>query len=351
MRRALHRRHSPVSPPANFCHADCMVIAGHRKSIAFFIVLGACMVVVALTLNISWIVLNWREGVLLFFGVVFFLLIIAGVVLNTIFLVREIRRNEQHDAFINAVTHELKTPVTSIRLYLQTLQSREIDEAHRKEFYSIMLADSDRLLHTIEQVLRAGRAGRSRRLLHRSRLDFGEIARNSVQLARRRYHLQASSLEYTENLKPAESEAACRPMVLGDPDELKAAVSNLVDNAIKYSGQNVAVQVNLACTEQGLLVLSVRDQGVGIPESELKSIFKRFYRIPGMTSMGIKGSGLGLFIVRSVARRHGGRAWAESDGPGKGSTFLIEIPLAADLEGGAREPDLESTAPGARRTS
>ena len=81
------------------------------------------------------------------------------MVLNTIFLVREIRRNEQHDSFINAVTHELKTPIASIRLYLQTLQTRELDAEKRSEFYRIMLDDSDRLLHTIEQVLRAGSAG------------------------------------------------------------------------------------------------------------------------------------------------------------------------------------------------
>src|SRR4051812_42844087 len=133
-----------------------MQAGGHRKSIAFFITLGSCLVALAVTLNIGWVVLNWRTGVMLVLGVLFFLLIISGVVLNTVFLVREIRRNEQHDTFINNVTHELKTPVASIRLYLQTLQSRDIDEAKRKEFYEIMLADSDRLQHTIEQVLRAG---------------------------------------------------------------------------------------------------------------------------------------------------------------------------------------------------
>src|SRR5262249_44944726 len=145
-----------------------MTTGGHRKSIAFFITLGACLVAIAITLNVGWIVLNWRTGVLLVLGILFFAVIISGMVLNTIFLVREIRRNEQHDTFINAVTHELKTPVASIRLYLQTLQTREIDESKRKEFYKVMLADSDRLQHTIEQVLRAGTTGRSARHLNRS---------------------------------------------------------------------------------------------------------------------------------------------------------------------------------------
>src|SRR5829696_7893885 len=167
------------------------MISGRRRSVIFFTVLGVCLVALALTLNISWIVLNWRRGVLAVLGVLFFLAIIAGLVLNTIFLVREIRRNEQHDTFINAVTHELKTPVASIRLYLETLQRREIDEAKRQEFYGIMLADSDRLLHTIEQVLRVGRAGRSQ--LNRSIVDLAEIARECLTLARTRHHLPPES--------------------------------------------------------------------------------------------------------------------------------------------------------------
>src|SRR2546421_9337821 len=133
------------------------MISGRRRSVIFFSVLGAWLVALAITLNVSWIVLNWREGILAVLGFIFFLLIIAGLVLNTIFLVREIRRNEQHDSFINAVTHELKTPIASIRLYLETLQTREVNEAQRRQFYGAMLADSERLLHLVEQVLRASR--------------------------------------------------------------------------------------------------------------------------------------------------------------------------------------------------
>src|SRR5467141_4557673 len=114
-----------------------------RKSVAFFIILGSCLVALAVALNVGWLLLNWRQVALMVFGIVFFAVIITGLVLNTIFLIREIRRNEQHDAFINAVTHELKTPVASIRLYLQTLQSRDVDQDKRGEFYRTMLEDSD----------------------------------------------------------------------------------------------------------------------------------------------------------------------------------------------------------------
>ncbi len=147
-----------------------MVVAGRRRSIAFFIALGAGLISVIVLLYIGWVLLRWHTGILLFLGSLLALVIIVGVVLNTTFLVREIRRNEQHDAFINAVTHELKTPVASIRLYLETLQTRPVDDIKRQEFYRTMVEDSDRLLATIEQVLRTGRIGStSHRRLHLSR--------------------------------------------------------------------------------------------------------------------------------------------------------------------------------------
>ncbi len=297
------------------------MISGRRRSVIFFIVLGTCLVAIAVTLNIGWLVINWKEGVLAFLGLIFFLVIIAGLVLNTIFLVREIRRNEQHDSFINAVTHELKTPVASIRLYLQTLQSRDLDEDKRREFYRIMLEDSDRLLHTIDQVLRAGATGSRLRRIARVRLNLAEIARECVELARTRFHLGPDALAFVEKTRT-------EPIVLGDGDELKAAVWNLIDNAVKYSSGDVRVQVEIQEVENQRFAVRVTDQGVGISPPELKRIFRRFYRIPASVAVRTKGSGLGLFIVRSVARRHGGRAFAESAGAGHGSTFTLLLPSA-----------------------
>jgi signal transduction histidine kinase len=298
------------------------MISGRRRSVIFFTVLGICLVALAVTLNVSWILLNWRLGVLAVLGVIFFLLLIAGMVFNTIFLVREIRRNEQHDSFINAVTHELKTPVASIRLYLQTLQTRELDDDKRREFYRIMLEDSDRLLNTIEQVLRAGSSGSRLRRIARARVDLGEIARECVELARTRFHLGADALAYEQHVPDA------GPVVIGDPEELKAAVWNLVDNAVKYSAGEVRIRVALDALDDQRLAIRVTDRGVGISPAELKRIFRRFYRIPASVAMRTKGSGLGLFIVRSVARKHGGRAFAESDGAGHGSTFTLMLPRA-----------------------
>ncbi len=274
------------------------------------------MLALATTLNIGWIVINWRTGVMLVLGILFFAILIAGVALNTIFLIREIKRNEQHDSFINAVTHELKTPVASIRLYLDTLKAREPDGPKRREFYDIMTADSDRLLATIEQVLEAGRVGSARKPAHSTRVDMSEIVNECASVARSRLHLGGDSIQAV---------LAPNSCVEGDPHDLKAAVSNLIDNAVKYSGTPVRVRAEVMHVDDKILVV-VSDQGVGIPAEELKRIFGRFYRIPSNITQRVKGTGLGLFIVKSVARRHGGKVYAQSEGSGKGSRFTLELP-------------------------
>ena len=300
-----------------------MRIANRRKSIAFFITLGVCLVSLAVALNVTWILLNWRQVALLVLGIIFFIVIITGLVLNTIFLVREIRRNEQHDSFINAVTHELKTPIASIRLYLETLKTREVDEQQRREFYDVMLADSDRLLQTVEQVLRAGRSGHPLRKTDETFIDVSEMVRDCIELARTRYNLAAGSLRYVEHIDDERP-----PIVRGDSDELRAAVSNLLDNAVKYSDKEVDISVEVATTDGRRVAVRVSDRGVGIPGEQIKRIFKRFYRVPGRVMRRFKGTGLGLFIVMSVVKKHGGRVFAESEGVGHGSTFTILLPRA-----------------------
>jgi len=296
-----------------------MVVAGRRKTIAFFIALGAGLISVILLLYIGWVLLNWRSGILLFLGILLLAMIISGVVLNTAFLVREIRRNEQHDAFINAVTHELKTPVAAIRLYLETLQTRAVEEPKRKEFYDIMLQESDRLLTTIEQVLRTGRMGAASRKPNLLPIDLGGVVAECLARARTLHDIPPESLEY----RPGSPVT-----ILGDLDEVRAAISNLIENAIKYSGSDVKITVETANFDGKYVSLRITDEGAGIPRTELKRIFKRFYRVPGSLAARVKGIGLGLYIVRSVAKRHGGRAWAESEGPGRGSTFVLQLPIA-----------------------
>ena len=294
--------------------------ARRRKSVAFFITLGACLVALAIALNVGWIILNLREVALLVLGIIFFLVLIFGLVLNTTFLIREIRRNEQHDAFINAVTHELKTPIASIRLYLETLKTRDVDEDQRREFYNIMLADSDRLLLTVEQVLRAGRTGLKRRRINNSEINIGDMVRECLELTRVRHGLSESHLVYSETPEVRSVK------VSGDVEELRAAFSNLLDNAVKYSDDEVRVSVSVSALDNKRVAVRVADTGIGIPSAQLKRIFKRFYRVPGRFMARVKGTGLGLFIVHSVVKKHGGRVFAESGGLGHGSTFTVHLP-------------------------
>ena len=297
-----------------------MRITSRRKTIAFFLTLGVGLAALALAVGSGWIILNWREGVKVVLGFIFFCAIAAGIILNTIFLVREVRRNEQHDSFINAVTHELKTPIASIRLYLETLQSREVEDQRRREFYRLMLSDTDRLLSTVEQVLRAGQAGQRSTRLQRTQLEFSALVQECIELARTRHHLTPEAVRY--ETAGSNGNGA---LVLGNADELRTAVGNLLDNAIKYSSGTIDVAVRLETGEKNL-VLQVRDQGVGIAEKELKQIFKRFYRVTNRSLAQVKGTGLGLFIVRSIARKHGGKVYAQSLGEGHGTTVTLELP-------------------------
>lgn len=291
-----------------------------RKTAIFFLVLGISLSVLAVALNIGWILLNVREVVLMVLGIVFFALIITGIILNTIFLVREIRRSEQHDAFLNSVTHELKTPIASIKLYLETLKTRPVTPEKREEFYDIMLADSDRLLQTVEQVLQAGRAREKMRQLNVAEVDVGLILSDAVATVRSRYHLNEDVIRMNEpsgDLK-----------VLGDYNDLRTVFVNLLDNAVKYSGADRRISIRAKRTAlKNKANIFIRDNGIGIPPAQLKRVFKRFYRVPDLSAKDTKGTGLGLAIVRSIIDKHGGSIRADSKGEGRGTTFVVQLPL------------------------
>lgn len=292
-----------------------------RKTAIFFLVFGISLSALAIALNVGWILLNLREVAILVLGVIFFSVIITGLVLNTIFLVREIRKSEQHDAFLNAVTHELKTPIASIKLYLETLKSREVTPEKQREFYDVMLADSNRLLTTVEQVLSASKTGDTKRRYDVEELDLAKLLDESAAIVRTRYNLEPPSIRISERSEEVE--------VVGDAEELQTAFVNLLDNAVKYSPDEVKISVRIKPSAlRNKVDVVIRDSGIGIAPADLKRIFKRFYRVPQGGTKKVKGTGLGLFIVRSIIKRHGGSIRAESKGEGRGSTFVIQLPRA-----------------------
>ena len=272
-----------------------------------FVLLCVVLVAAAVTLNIGWILANGRRVAPLIFGVTTFSLIIAGLIVYTVFLVREMGITEQQDSFLNSVTHELKTPIASIRLYLETLQAREVGDAQRKEFYRIMLQDADRLQHTVEQVLRAGVARHRRKLEQRAPVDLGWLVQECIDTARTRHHLAEDTIVATG------VDLQTPLVVSGDVDDLRTAIANLLDNAVKYSNGTPQITVQVAGATPDTAWVRVRDAGVGIPKAQLGRIFNRFYRFQTQGSK-VKGTGLGLYIVRAIAKRHGGRVFAESAG-------------------------------------
>ena len=299
-----------------------MRVPGRRKTAVVFLVLGICLVAIAVALNVGWILLNLRQVALLVFGVIFFAVIITGLVLNTIFLVREVRRNEQQTAFINAVTHELKTPIASIRLYLETLKTRDVSEEKRREFYDTMLADSNRLLTTVEQVLHAGGTTDSKRLLNISEIDVFNLLRECARIVQARYNLPENQIEF----RRGENDIT----VSGDFRELQAVFTNLLDNAVKYSPEGAKIFIEAKNTGEKSVEISVKDSGVGIAPKEAKRIFKRFYRIPNLSTQKAKGTGLGLYIVRAVIKKHKGEVRVQSAGAGQGSEFIVRLPKAVN---------------------
>lgn len=293
-----------------------------QKAVAFFVALCVLLVAATVSLNIGWIVINARRVTPLIWGIISFALIIAGLIIYTVFLVLEIKRNEEHDTFINAVTHELKTPIASIRLYLETLQSRAVTDEQRKHFYDVMLADADRLHHTVDQVLKAGVVREKRRSAPRAPVDMAALARECVDLATVRHHLHPGAIQL-------EAHDARELSVRGDAEDLRTVLTNLLDNAVKYSGNDVRITVSVAAPTPDTVWVRVQDRGVGIPRMQLKRIFNRFYRVHARGLKPVKGTGLGLYIVRSIARAHGGRVFAQSEGEGHGATFTVELPRSA----------------------
>ena len=291
------------------------------------ITMGVSLIVVAVVLTVGWQILGQAEPqlrpppgtlrwVVYFFGTVLFLLLIAGLVLIVILLVREVRLNERQSNFVSAVTHELKTPVASLKLYLDTLRLRDLDESRRQEFYLTMEHDLERLHATINNVLNAAMYT-ERKVEDPQPVDLARLARRAIELTRRRHQLPPEAIRYQgpETL-----------LLLGNAQGLETAVVNLLDNAIKYSKEKIDVEVDLGKNGDGQAHLRVMDKGIGMTRTHLRVVFKRFYRIGSEARRSRPGTGLGLFIVRSVVKGHGGTVMADSPGPDRGSTFTITLP-------------------------
>jgi len=313
-----------------------------RRPVWHYLVVGVGLIVVAVALTVAWGILAAPETagpravaparvVAYFFGSLLFLLLIAGLVLIVLLLLREVRLNERQSNFVSAVTHELKTPVASLKLYLETLELRELPPERRAEFYRTMRQDIERLNVTINNVLNAAMYT-DRPVAEPRPLDLARLARRAAELTTTRHQLAKDAIR-------CEGPASLR--VAGDAQALETALLNLLDNAVKYSKENVRVEIEVWGDGDGQAHVRVRDHGIGISRTHLPFIFTRFYRIGAEVRRSRTGTGLGLFIVRSIVKGHKGSIAVDSPGPDRGASFTITLPGLLEPEGEA-EPRPET---------
>jgi signal transduction histidine kinase len=238
------------------------------------------------------------------------------VVWLCLWLVREIGLNQRQQAFLDAVTHEMKTPLASLGLYLDTLERHDPERERRREFLLRMRGDVERLDHTVAQVLAAARSEEYRRRARIERVPLASLLSSCIGEIREFHRLPAHAIRLEVNGGDA---------VRGDPAELQMVFRNLLENAVKYSDEPVEVTVRVGSGDDGRVRVEIADRGIGIPSRELRRIFQRFYRVGRDVQRTAAGLGLGLFIVRNLVRRQGGRVVARSEGFGQGSRFLVTL--------------------------
>ncbi|MBE2182713.1 MAG: PAS domain S-box protein [Anaerolineae bacterium] len=246
-----------------------------------------------------------------------------GKLANVVANVRDIsnfrQAQQMQNVFISTVSHELKTPVALIKGYAATLRREDVtwDEAFVREYSGVIEEESDRLTELIEDLLTASRIQAERGLtLMPGDMNIAEIARRSVA----RFQTQTDQHKFEIHF-PADF-----PLVQGDETRFRQVVDNLVSNAIKYSPNGGTIAVG-GTADGNTVSLYVRDQGVGMKESEMDQIFDRFYRVDGALSRKTQGTGLGLYLSKAIVQAHGGTIRVESS-PGKGSTFFVTLPVS-----------------------
>ncbi len=264
-----------------------------RRSYATPLALGIFLLVLVVALGVGWQFLVLDRGledldwVFLVLGAVFFLLVIAGLVWLSWWLVLEIRVNQRQRAFLDAVTHEMKTPLASLRLYLDTLHKRDPDRERRYEFLGRMRDDLARLDQTVEQVLAAARAEDVGSRATLETVALSDLLRQCIRDVATHHHLPEDTVRL---------EIGPRDRVRGDSSELHLIFRNLIENAVKYSDAPAEVSVCVGTAEDGRIEVEIADQGIGIPSGELRKIFQRFYRIGRDVQRTAAGLGLGLYI-------------------------------------------------------
>ena len=301
--------------------------ARNIRSVSTPIILGAVSIPLSLALLVGWTMLIAKNLAtygtsaldvwLLVLGAVSFVVIVVVLVLLSAYLAQQIVEVRRQDSFIDSVTHELKSPLASIKLCLETLARAELDPPKQEQLRSMMLSDVDRLTSFIDDVLHASRLTTQSKIgLTITELQLHDLVNATAEsvTARHGFDIDRVELEVNKDLR-----------ITSDPAALGIVLKNLIDNAIKYSPTDTTVLVS-ARRDNGKIVVEVQDQGIGIASEHQKSIFSRFYRVQSEDVRARKGTGLGLFVVSALVQNLGGKIEAISDGVGQGTTMRLVLP-------------------------
>ncbi|HXT58365.1 MAG TPA: HAMP domain-containing sensor histidine kinase [Pirellulales bacterium] len=287
-----------------------------RRSLGWPITLGVVMIVLLLALLIGWIVLSIRYWSVLAVGATFLVLVLVGVILYLTIAVQQISLNRRQSNFIDSVTHELKSPIASLKLCLQTLGRRSVTEAQQADFYRFMLDDLDRLDMLINHLLDAARL---------DQLPLGQEARDvRLDLVLRNC---AETVCHRHRLPPETVAVEAAPCLLrARPMDVEIVFRNLIDNAVKYSGPKAQVSVESWTNGRGTVTTRVSDNGPGIPAKLRRKIFGRFVRLGNELERATSGTGLGLYIVRTLVGRMRGKISVRGRAAQSGTVFEVELP-------------------------
>ncbi|MFM8188082.1 MAG: sensor histidine kinase [Pirellula sp.] len=300
-----------------------------RKSLKWPILVAILMIVMLVGLTVGWVLLNVFSAldaekasrssiywVLLSVGAVLFAFLLAGVILYLIWIIQNINLNRRQSNFIDAVTHELKTPIASLKLYLQTLHRRDVQGPQRQQFYSTMMEDVERLDRLINQLLDVARLQRDQQdPASKEWVSLRSVTQECIERLAKQHSL---SLEVFEV-----SIQDCQ--VLAHRIDIDVMLGNLLDNAIKYASAEPYVEVRITFQNQSALI-AISDNGPGIPRHLRRKIFSRFYRAGDELERRKPGVGLGLFLVRSIVERLKGSITVSERIKKPGATFLVRLP-------------------------
>lgn len=290
-----------------------------RTRLRLPITLSVVLMGLNVTLMICWIVLLARQtgwGALII-GVIVFTIILVGLSFYLFLIIKEVRLNQRQANFVDSVTHELKSPIASLKLYLETLEIRSVTEDQRTRFYHVMGEELDRLDHLISQLLEVGR------------LDaIGEQAEpEDIPLEAMLHKCGAAACAHHKRDEPATMTYDLQPAVIhARPLVVETVFRNLLDNAIKYAGDPPSVEVQVRVTDRGRVLTRISDNGQGVPPELRKRIFNLFFRAGSELTRRQKGTGLGLYIVNTLVRQMKGRVSVQDRPHQTGSVFEVDLP-------------------------